>query len=107
MTLYNYSKLADGTNVVEWIVIFNDMSNGVVFTGVAIAFALLIFGLMKIQNVENDMAIIGASFLGFLVTGLMWLIEFEGSRLVPTIVPFVLLITTGIGVFMKMLRDWI
>ena len=107
MTLYNYSQLADGANIVDWILIFNGWSNSVLFSGIAISFVLLVFGLMKVQNVETDSAIIASSFIGFLVTGLLWLIQFEGLRLVPTIIPFLLIIICGVGVFMKMIRDWV
>lgn len=107
MTLYNVSELAEGSNIVEWIVIFNSWSDGIVFAGMSIAMVLVIFGVMKLQNVETDTAIISAGFIGFLITTLLWLIEFNGERLVPTLIPFMLLIITASAVFMKMIRDWI
>jgi hypothetical protein len=107
MTLYNMSQLSTGENIVEWLMIFNNFSEGVVFSGLAIGIVLLIFGVMKLQNVETDTAIMAASFIGFLITALLWLIEWDSSRLVPTMIPFLLLVLTSVAAFMKILRGWL
>ena len=107
MSLYDFSELGQGANIVDWLVIINSWSNGTIFAGFTVAIVLLIFGVMKLQQVETDNAVISAGFIGFLISGLFWLIDFNGMRLVPTIIPFLLIIITGIGLFMKMIRDWL
>lgn len=107
MSLYNMSELTQGSNIVEWMVIFNNMSNGIMFGGLSIAIVLVLFGVMKMQKIETDIALIGSGFTGFLVTGLMWTIEFNGMRLVPTIVPFMMMIIVATALFMRIIRDWI
>lgn len=105
--VYNYTQLTQGSNIVEWLVIFNSMSNGIIFSGIALSIVLIIFGVMKLQNIDTDDALIASGFIGFIITALFWLIQFNGQGLVPTIIPFGILLLTGSAFFMKMIRDWV
>jgi putative copper export protein len=99
--IYNVSQLSSGTNIVEWLVIINDWTGGIVISAFILSIVLLMFSIMKMNNVETDDALIATGFIGFLITGVAWMVRFADIGLVPTIVPVMCMIACGVGVALK------
>lgn len=105
--IYNYTELRNGTNIVDWLVIMNGWSNGILFNALFVTIFILIFSVARWQDVEFESALILTGFAGFLISIFAWLIRFNGVGLVDGSLPIVMAILTGIGLILKMTSGWL
>lgn len=107
MTTIPYENLKNGSNIIEWILIINSWSNGMLGFVFFSLFPILLFAIFKQNNAETETALIASSFIGFLISGLAWLIRWNGYILVHTSLPIFLITLCGIAVIIKITRGWL
>lgn len=98
--MYNYTALIEGTNIVEWSLIFNNMAGGFLITMLVVIGSLITFMLSSRATQRNSVGFITTGFIWMMISSLLWVIQWEGLRLLPTFVPVVYAILFGLGLFM-------
>lgn len=104
--IYNTSELLTGTNAAEWLLIINNWSGGLIIATGVIATALLVLGIMLKSDVPLEDALAATCFVMFLVSGLLWIIQFNGLRAMPTALVVVFGLFMALAVFFKVVRGW-
>lgn len=107
MTTIPYETLKTGSNIVEWLLIINSWSGGMLGFLFFSLITILLFAIFKFNNAGTEDAIIAASFIGFLVSGLAWLVRWNGYILVHTSLPVFLIVLCGIGIILKISKGWL
>jgi hypothetical protein len=106
MTFNNLLDLTQGVNFIEWLMIVNNWSGGLFCTLLIIVIIAVIYGIMRGANNSVDNCVIGASFLGLLISTIAWLITFPlpTNHMVPTWLPFLCGTILGVGLAMRVLK---
>lgn len=102
---FELADLKQGSNIMEWFIILNNSYGG---HPIGIAFILaisIIFAVMISSNVKYLQAAIATSFLGFLITGLLWVARFEGQSLIPTFYPVLFIFLLGLSIILKITEN--
>lgn len=92
-----YMELTQGTNIAEWLIIMNTWSGGLLATGLVISISILLFSVMKKNNIQTEQAIATASFATFCIATAMWAMTYDGMVLLQSWVVVVYLLITAIA----------
>jgi len=102
---YNLTLLTDAHNVAHYILIINSYTGNVIGNGLGVLIFLLLFGIMRFNNIATLEAFTAASFLAMLITIFMWLITWNGLILINTFLPVLFSLMTGIGIVMLVTKN--
>lgn len=103
--MYNYSALADGSNIVEWSAVINSWTGNMLFPTFIIIGALITYFIVSRSGGEPSTALVSSSFAWGLMSALLWSVEWNGYILIPTVIPILFGILLGVGVIMKLMSN--
>lgn len=101
---YNMTQLGDGTNAAQWFLIINSWTEGILISGVVILLFFIVFGISYRASQRSSHSFLGTAFAMFLISGAAWFIRWENYVLVPTFLPVLFLILSGLGLLMVILE---
>jgi len=101
---YNLTLLTETQNIAHYLLIVNHYTNGIVGNGIGVLVFLLLFGIMRFNNIQTLESFTAASFLSMLITIFMWLITWNGLILINTFLPVLFSLMTGIGIVMMITK---
>ena len=104
MTIYNLSGLESGTNIVHWMLWINSWTDGILAIVLIIGGALVTFAVSRLFQIDMEDAFIASTFIWGLISALVWVIEWNGLRFIPTLIPILFFVFCGIAVLGKMIR---
>lgn len=93
--------LLRGADIIDYMLVANYWTDGILFTGIVILTSLLVFAIAKYSQQPTLNAMMGAFFSGFFIALMFWLMPFNGQPSISTYIPFIYAIFTGIVVLLK------
>lgn len=104
--IYNTTMLAEGTNIMHWLLVVNSWTGGAlggtfIVGGVAVSFAI-----SRWFDVDTEVAIASSCFIWGLIATLLWAVQWNGLRFVPTLFPILLFAGCGIALFARSIKGW-
>lgn len=102
--LYDMSLITAQDSFISQVLVINWWTNGVLFSGMIIAFALIMFIGSKFADQNTIVSLIYASFFGSLTSIIMWLFQYNGVSSIPTLIPVLFIFTLGIAVMVRQLK---
>lgn len=93
--------LLKGASMLDWFLIANYWTDGILFIGISIMTALIVFAISKYSNNATSNCLISSTFAGFFVSLFFWLMKFQGVSSVPTYIPFLFASLLGVAVLLK------
>lgn len=104
--VYNVSQLADGTNIVHWLLVVNSWTNGTLGIAIIVGGCAISFAVARWFQVETEDALAGACFIWGLIAGFVWLLTWNDLRAIPTLLPILLFVLCAISIFGKAIRGF-
>ena len=105
---YNVSELAVNPSLVHYLVVFNNWSDGLLF--ILLVFAPVLIAFFALQRVNKDVPdtnALAASVFGTFLSGVLFLIQFQGERLIGSGLFSIFLGTTIIILFLRIVKDFL
>ena len=106
--VYNTSALTEGSNIVEWALVINSWTGGVLFSGFVIVGSLITFTISyKASGDSTSTAMITTGFIWGIIAALLWVIQWNNFSLLPTAIPVLYGFLLGVGAVLHVLRGGI
>lgn len=102
--LYNMTLVSQQGGFIESVLVFNYWSNGILLSGLIIAFALIMFTIARYADRPVSESLIYTGFFGSIVAILMWLFEYNNEPAVPTLIPIMFIFLLGASLVIRMLE---
>lgn len=101
---YDMTLLNSGTSIIDTILVFNYWSDGILFSGLLIVFAFIVFSASRYADVELENAMMYATFFGAVVGALGWLFRFQNTPAIPTLLPIMFTFFLGGSIIYKLMK---
>lgn len=102
--LYNMTLISNADSMIDQVIIFNYWSQGLLFGGIIVAFAFILFSGAKYAERSTLESVIYTGFFGSLVSIPFWVFRYLGEPAVPTIIPVFFIFLLGGAVVVKLLQ---
>ena len=90
-----------GASILDFFLIANYWTNGILFTAIIISTALIVFAIAKYSNQTTTNAMVGATFSGFFTSVFFWLLRFQAEPSINEYIPVVFAILLGVTLLLK------
>jgi hypothetical protein len=87
--------------MLDFFLIANYWTNGILFTAITVMTALIVFAIAKYSNQPTTNGMIGATFSGFFIALFFWLMPFQGQPSISEYVPVLFAVLLGITLLLK------
>lgn len=105
--LYDFSLVSAQDGFIEQILVFNYWSSGLLFTGLLVAFAFIVFTVARYSDRPVNECIIYTGYFGTLTSILFWLFRYNNEPSVPTLIPIMFIFLICAGVVIKIMKGTI
>jgi hypothetical protein len=100
-SMSEFMQLADANNPVEIFLISNQFVDGLLFTIIVMLIMFVVYITAKSQGVETISSMIGATFTGFVLSSLFFVMQWNNLPGVPIAVPIIMLTLTATFIGLK------
>lgn len=90
-----------GASMLDFFLIANYWTNGILFTTMIVITALIVFAIAKYSNQTTTNSMVGATFSGFFTSIFFWLLRFQGEPSINEYVPVVFAVLLGVTLLLK------
>lgn len=103
--MFDVESLADGTNIIEWMIIINSMTGGMLFTAMIVIGSLITFTISMRSTKVASVATITTGFIWMIISVLLWVIQWNSLTLIPTSLPVIYGIILASGMLMHVVQN--